>query len=144
MRPPLVNAAPTPQFGVPWRKGSLGETLLADMRPSESAAQSASASATLAGGEIISRTFPAAAATQSFALYQPGNNGVSLKLVGLGRVLMIFQHAAGPGTGEWRHLEDQGCFCHIHADVCGRFHSGVVPRVIARARHNRKEYMSVH
>ncbi|KAF7975149.1 hypothetical protein HWV62_10317 [Athelia sp. TMB] len=72
-----ADAAPAPQFGVPWRKGSLGETRLADMRPSASASESAPASATLAGGEIIYRSFklPAAAATQSPAPYEPGNIG---------------------------------------------------------------------
>ncbi|KAF7975613.1 hypothetical protein HWV62_9197 [Athelia sp. TMB] len=71
-----VNAAPAPQFGVPWRKGSLGETRLADVKPSVSESDSTPASATLAGGEIIYRSFklPAAAATQSPASYEPGNN----------------------------------------------------------------------
>ncbi|KAF7968907.1 hypothetical protein HWV62_28890 [Athelia sp. TMB] len=62
-----TNAAPAPQFGVPWRKAAL-DRLPANMRPS----------ATLAVAEIVSGTListPAAAITQSSSPYDPGNTG---------------------------------------------------------------------
>jgi len=73
----VANAVPTPQFGVAWRKAALEAKLPANMRPSESALEPTSASATLAETEmIVSSTLisatSATAAAQTTALYNPG------------------------------------------------------------------------